>query len=150
MYILIIDDDPDQFKYINRELLKESSFPIEKIERITTELEFRERYEEIAENNPDIIIVDIMIRWTNLSRHMTPPPKEIEEDGFYRAGLRIINMLNEDARTRTIPIIVYSILNKEDIEKDIKDFSQVRYLFKDFDMRKMIKRIQTRVGHKIT
>ena len=59
-------------------------------------------------------------------------PKEIEEKGFYRAGLRCEKMLAEDSRTKSIPVIIHSVIDIEEIEEPVLQRPQVFYIQKDF------------------
>ena len=102
------------------------------VKRVVTELEFRNRFEEIATDNPSLILMDIMLRWTN-KHNLVEPPKDVEERGFYRAGLRCEKMLANDDRTNRIPIIIYSVLGKEDLEDEYQPRPQVKYVDKDFN-----------------
>ncbi len=143
MYILIVEDDPSQYEFIKTSVKEAKEFSNAEVRRIATELTFIENFEEIATEKPDIVIMDIMLRWTDPSPSMVLPPKEIEEKGFYRAGIRCIRMLKADDRTKHIPVIIYSVLTKEDLETEIGRFPEVRYLFKDFDAKRIITAIHS-------
>lgn len=132
MYILIVEDDKLQFETISNSILENRALYKLEIKRIVTELEFRERFEEIATDKPAAILMDVMLRWTTKNR-LVEPPKEVEENGFYRAGLRCEKMLAADSRTKNIPIMIYSVLGKDDLEDDYEPRPQVRYLDKDFN-----------------
>lgn len=132
MEILLVEDDFIQSEYIRNELNENGELEITNFDVIETELEFRERFPEIAMNGVDIVIMDIMLRWAFPSRDPKRPPKDIEESGFYRAGIRCIKMLRDDQRTRDIPVIVYSILDEETLKVDLMDFKNVKYVYKDF------------------
>lgn len=144
MYIIIIEDDPVQYKFIE-ETLEQKDFTNLRLERIKFEAEFRNRFDEIAKDRPEILILDVMIRWTDPSPNMEKPPQKIIDDGFYRAGIRCIQMLNDDKRTKNIPIIVYSVLEEDTLKDEIKYFPQAKYLYKDFDARRLINTIQSRI-----
>ncbi|MGB7207203.1 MAG: hypothetical protein WBD27_00950 [Pyrinomonadaceae bacterium] len=149
MYILIVEDDPDQFKFICDSLKDYNAFPKARIKPIASELEFRKRFEEIGKEKPDVIIMDIMLRWADLGRKEDSPiefpPKEIKEEGFYRAGIRCVEMLAMGKNTKDIPIILYSILDIEDLESDLKKFprDRVKYIIKDFDAEKIVRAINS-------
>lgn len=132
MYILIIEDDKLQFETLSKSILENRALSKYEIKRIITELEFRERFEEIASDNPAAIVMDIMLRWTTKNR-LVEPPKEIEDEGFYRAGLRCEKLLASDERTKNIPIIIYTVLGKEDLEQEYEPRPQVKYVDKDFN-----------------
>jgi CheY-like chemotaxis protein len=141
MNILIVEDDPIQFEFIQEGFLQDKKHFEFKIERIATECEFRSSFEQIAHDRFDVIIMDIMLRWTDPSRNMTMPSEKIEKEGFYRAGFRCIEMLKQDSRTKLIPILVYSVLDSEDLESELQLIPNIEYLIKDFDVRKILFKI---------
>jgi CheY-like chemotaxis protein len=133
MYVLIVEDDPAQYELIKRQLQTTDLFSDAKISRIVTELQFYDQFEETATNKPDLIIMDVMLRWTDAAPDMRLPPSDIAVQGFFRAGVRCEQMLASDERTKEIPIMIYSVLEKKDIEAEIPGRSQVTYLEKNFD-----------------
>lgn len=134
MYFLIVEDDKFQYAHIKDAITRIRSFSKSKtrIERIATELEFIDKFESIATEKPDVILMDIMLRWTDPAPDVKLPPPEIAEQGFFRAGVRCEQRLAGDPRTSDIPIIVYSILEKKDLEGEITQRPEVSYLEKDF------------------
>lgn len=134
MYFLIVEDDKFQYSHIKDAITKIWSFRNSKkrIERIATESEFIDKFESIAGEKPDVIIMDIMLRWSDPAPDMRLPPPEIAEQGFFRAGVRCERKLAADPRTRNIPVIVYSILEKKDLEGEVTQRPEVSYLEKDF------------------
>lgn len=86
---------------------------------ISTELGFRTRFADLAAKPPDIILMDIMLRWTDPSPDMVRPPAGLGT--FHRAGLRCLHLLRGDQQTRNIPVILYSVLEESDIAEDLKE-----------------------------
>lgn len=142
MYILIVEDNKLQFETIKYSLLEDQIVVCDRIERIATELEFREKFEVIACDPPDVIILDLMIPWTSKNRWVEPPP-EIAEAGFYLAGARCEKMMASDDRTQNVPIIIHSIIDEEEIQNFISPRPQINYWEKDFrsGLGDLIKRI---------
>ncbi len=66
MYLLVIEDDYLQANWIQENL--QTAFPTARIQRIATELDFRSHLEEIGRDRPTVIIMDVMLRWTDPSR----------------------------------------------------------------------------------
>lgn len=128
MYILIVEDDPAQFAYFKEILI--DSFPNLRLNRIITEKDFRDKMKEIANDRPDVILMDIMLRWTDPAPDMSPPPKEVEKEGFFRAGLRCVNLLAQNNSTKRIPIILYSVLELK--ETVFPSGLRIKLLGKDF------------------
>lgn len=139
MYFLIVEDDKSQYSDIEGAITQIQSVPNlqKRIERFATELEFIDNFESIAMDKPDVIILDIMLRWTDPAPDMKLPPPDIAEKGFFRAGVRCERRLAADPRTSDIPIIVYSMLEKEDLKGEIPDRPEVSYLEKDFSVEEL-------------
>jgi CheY-like chemotaxis protein len=142
MHILIVEDDKLQFSYIKNGIKQGRHFSESRIERIATEWEFIEKFESIATDKPDLILLDIMLRWTDPAPDMTLPPADIAKEGFFRAGVRCEQRLAADPRTRNIPVIVYSILEKRDFEGEIRERPEVHYLEKDFSLEKLNSKLE--------
>lgn len=141
MYILLVEDDPLQVELIDEFLKDDSAFPDADVKRISTESEFRSKFEDIATNNPDIIILDIMLRWADPAPDFQLPPDEIAEEGFYRAGLRCEKLLGQDSRTNEIPVILYTILGNGDLKDELPKRPQTVYLAKDFEPIEIVRQI---------
>ena len=143
MRILLVEDDPLQVELIGEFLTADSAFPHAVIKRISNESEFITNFEEIATDIPDVVIMDIMLRWADPSPEFAPPPDEIAEEGFYRAGLRCERLLANDPRTAEVPIILYTILGNGDLSDELPQRPQTVYLAKDFEPKELIKQIIT-------
>jgi len=143
MKILIVEDDKLQFDFINNAFSRIWAPDKPEIDRISTESDFRKKFHEIAVTNPDLIIMDVMVRWADPSPNIPVPPPEIVEQGFYRAGLRCVKMLAENEMTKNIPVIIYSVLDKSDMEDEIPNLPNVKYLDKDFDPENLKKAISS-------
>jgi CheY-like chemotaxis protein len=123
MRILLVDDDYLEENLV-RKILTDKTFkiPDEEIVTITTEAEFRERIPEIARSPrpPELVIMDVMIRWTDRKPgdiDMAQVPGAVGQEGPYRAGLRCAEML--DQLNPNIPILFYTILEREDLDSDL-------------------------------
>lgn len=131
MYVLIVEDDKAQYEFIDKTL--KNMKDVSRVERFSTEREFYDRFEELAADKPDVILMDIMLRWDNPARQMEQPPEKVIREGFYRAGLRCEKMLADDERTANIRVIIYSVLDPEDLpERD-----GVEFLPKNFDRKEL-------------
>jgi CheY-like chemotaxis protein len=146
MYILIVEDDNDQYQFISKALLASKMVDVTRLERISTEKDFIDKLEDLATNKPDAIVMDIMLRWAYPDPEMKSAPttedllkipEEVRKEGFYRAGLRCEKRLAADPQTSDIPIIIYSILQSKDLEKEnsLPQRAGVRFMEKNFDSR---------------
>jgi len=145
MKILIVEDDYLQADWI-RANLEQAFSNLETgidIDQIGTELEFRARLADIPKEPPDVIIMDVMLRWTDPSPDMQLPPDDVQEKGFYRAGLRCARLLAKDKRTSDIPVILYTVLEHIDLKGDLQGLPErVIYLLKKSDPTELIQRIR--------
>lgn len=121
MKIILLEDDHLHAEAVSAELQR--NFPNCQVEHISTELQFRNRFNSFTKNPPDLFIFDVMVRWTDPSPDMVPIPKEIMDKGPWRAGLRCQEMVAENEATKTTPVILFSVLDREDYERDIKHAS---------------------------
>jgi DNA-binding NarL/FixJ family response regulator len=114
MTIYLVEDDYPTCDGICEQL--KASFRDAKVHPITTESEFRLRIDEIVRNRPTVVIMDVMIRWTNPTEDITKPPKEV--DGPWRAGIRCQKLLHN--KSPEIPVIFFSVLDKDDLRGEIE------------------------------
>jgi CheY-like chemotaxis protein len=106
--VLLLEDDAQQRRDL--EHLLEHEFHA-KVESRATESEFRDAFEKIAANPPDLAVLDVMVRWTNPTRESISLPDEAQKPET--AGLRCAQMLRESERTKDVKVILYSVLPKE-------------------------------------
>jgi hypothetical protein len=137
MKILIIEDDYLDADWICR-LLKQAFHSI-KLVHISTESEFLSRFDEIAEDPPDIFIIDMMLRWANPSKDMVEPPHEVIEGKFHRAGFRCQRRLSAREETKDKAVIFYTVLDRHDLGKLPRN---VFHLRKDSDPDPLIRLIR--------
>ena len=75
MRILIVEDNRTQADRLAREL--NASLPDAVIANIETEHEFREQLDDLVKTPPDIVIIDVMLRWTFPSLDMPERPPDV-------------------------------------------------------------------------
>lgn len=145
MKMLIIEDDHRQAELIYHGLKR--YFPRANIDRISTESEFVSRFEDIANNPPDYVVLDVILRWTDPSPEMDSTPAQIKKEGFHRAGLRCAKMLMEDKRTSSSQVIIYSVLEFSNIEPDLRELGdlsrRIIRLRKDYDVDNLVNTIRS-------
>src|SRR5262249_17444212 len=135
-----VEDDHNQVKWIKDGL--QQSFPGVKIQVISTEFGFRQSLPEILNDPPDIIVLDVMLRWADPEPDLEPPPDQVKKEGFYRAGLRCAKLLREQPATEKLPVILYSVLEHSDIARDLEENPLVHHLRKDSDYDPLVRAIQ--------
>jgi len=114
MNIVIVENDYLQYDWM--EDVFRRYFPDWNVSQIKTELEFRNKLEQLAVRPPNVIIMDVMLQWTTPSENVQRPPKEVSEGGHHTAGLRCEELLRKDKRTEDIPVILYTVLERADLE----------------------------------
>src|SRR5262245_13291653 len=108
MKILLVEDDYLMTDWLYPKL--EEEFPNAEIDKISTESEFYSRLVSIAVNPPDIILMDVMLRWADPSPDLQSPPREVQEGGFFRAGLRCQRLLSKKTQPNQIPVVLFTTL----------------------------------------
>jgi len=132
LHILIVEDDYLQADWIRASLGK--IFPRAQIELMHTEFQFRSALDSLAKTPPDVIVMDVMLRWADAGPNIPPPSEDVRKEGFYRAGIRCAKMLSSNERTREIPVILYTVLERADLESDIRSLPRnIIHLRKDSD-----------------
>ena len=112
MHILLVEDDAQQSQTICESLY--AAFPEARIETLATELQFRQRVDTIASNRPDIVILDVMLRWTDPSPQLVPKPVELKNTTFHKAGFRCQELLQEHPETKDLPVILFTVIDETD------------------------------------
>lgn len=114
MKILIVEDDNLQSPWLIR-TLKEAFIGCE-VALCETEFGFQSRFQAMVANPPDLVTMDIMLRWDD---HGFDTP-----DGPYRAGFRCIEMMRREPKLREVPVVIYTILESSDIALDLNSMSE--------------------------
>lgn len=150
MYILIVEDDHLQAGLIEDALRKEAELNSAKyvIRRMSTESEFRDHIEDIAQRKPDVIVMDVMLRWTNPAPDMKAPPDDILKAGCFRAGLRNATLLAQNENTKTIPVILYTMLEKIDLG-EMSELHGITYLPKDSELTPLVQAIKALISARV-
>ena len=110
-------------------------FPADSVKQVKTEEEFYARIDEIAEDPEGILVMDIILRWTEAKLDMPVRPERVKKEGRYKAGFRCLEELARRKGPPKMPVILYTVLDEIDIEEDRKRISEgyksVRYLPKN-------------------
>jgi CheY-like chemotaxis protein len=113
MRVLIVEDDYLQAQWLADKIAEQFSHV--NISFISTEFELRKRFGSLRTEPPDIILLDVMLRWTDPSPEMEPAPPEVREGGYFRAGLRCEQLISQAFETQEIPVILYTVLEEKDL-----------------------------------
>lgn len=129
MKILVVEDDYRQAEWICGQLRE--AFKTEP-ELINTEYKFRQRLDEIEANPPDIIVLDLKLRWTVAEPNQVPSPREVAMEGKERAGFRCRALLAGREKTKGIPVILYSVFTEHELQHELTELpSSIKFLTKD-------------------
>jgi CheY-like chemotaxis protein len=137
MKTLLVEDDLTQRDLISEALKRE--FPELELWPIATESEFRDSLDEIGKNPPALIIMDVMLRWCDPSEQM--PAVAPDATDFSRAGVRCCHLLKNNPKTKAIPIIVLTVLDKNGLDLPPYCF----HVPKTSDLRALIDAVADRV-----
>lgn len=114
MKIVIVEDDLAQADVL-LECLK-VAFPSVTTVLCQTESEFYAMEDSLRVDPPALIISDMMVRWQDAHEDMLPPPQDVVKDGYYTAGVRIQRRLAGHSRTSSVPVIIYTVLERKDLD----------------------------------
>ena len=117
MRIVLVEDDGLYVEALSDAM--KSRWPEVEIRAYSSEQEFRSSLPVIASFNPDIVIIDVVLKWTVPSKSMPNPPPEVIRDGRFRAGIRCRELLAREPATRLTPAILYTVLERKDIQDDL-------------------------------
>jgi DNA-binding NarL/FixJ family response regulator len=83
---------------------------------LRTEKEFLKRFDDLTTHPPKLIIIDQMVPFT------TAEDKDWDEapqHNAFRGGTRCYERLEEDSRTRHIPVVFFTILDPETVPTNV-------------------------------
>ena len=149
MKILLLEDDHFQAEQIRGALAE--AFPDVIIDQVDSELGFYDcikRIEDSHAETPDIIILDVMVRLTHPSVDMVAAPEEVIREKHYRAGLRCQRFLASRRATKRIKVILYTVLESDDIASEIKLLPpNVTYLRKEKNYEPFIRKVRRLISY---
>lgn len=132
--IVVVEDDFLQLAWIV-ERLKEA-FPNHEIKQISSESAFRAEFLGMQANPPAVVIMDMMLRWSD-PRTPRPKPPEMAYSSSHLAGIRCIDMLAQNPTTAKVPIVIYTIFDACDFNLESLR-PGVEFLSKSMDARPLI------------
>lgn len=118
--VLVVEDDYLQAEWMQSTLSE--ALPGLQTERIATEYEFRCKVNSLTSAPPDVILLDVMLRWCDPDQDVKAPD-DVRLGGFYRAGLRCEKLLRANTETSSVSVILYTVLEERDLESELKKLS---------------------------
>lgn len=117
--ILIIEDDPDQILIYSRKF-REDGF------EVVAAMNMVEAMEQVVEQKPDLIVLDIILDGFFSNTHLTPYEKEEAKTG----GVKVLKELKRDEKTANIPVLVLTNLDDEGIKETTLRLGAVDFITK--------------------
>jgi DNA-binding NarL/FixJ family response regulator len=143
---VIVEDDHLQQGPLEENLL--DAFPGAQVTVLGSEHQFREQLPQLIESPPDLVLMDVMLRWALPSPNTPEPPTEVTEGGYYRAGLRCASLLLADQRSRMVPVVLYTILERSDLERDSPGLpANSSYVGKSSDIEVLLRKVRKLLGN---
>jgi DNA-binding response OmpR family regulator len=138
----VVEDDHLQEQVLSEELM--DAYPEARVESIDSESEFRRWFDQPGMGAPDVVVMDVMLRWSDPSPNPPVQPKEVAEEGYYRAGLRCAQLMSADGRTANVPVVLYTVLERSDLDRANSrlDAPNVEYVRKSTDVGPLLKRVR--------
>lgn len=140
-YIVVVEDDHLQEGPLEEYLF--DRFPGSRVETVRFESDFRDRLPDYRTQRPDLVIMDVMLRWARSREDAPKEPPDVEAGQYFRAGMRCTKLMAADEQLRDVPVIVYTILERNDLERDDPTWvAQCEYVRKSSDLEVIGRRIQ--------
>jgi CheY-like chemotaxis protein len=135
--LVVVEDDHLQDGPLHDQL--KEAFAGAEVESIPTERAFRERLASLQAQPPDLVVMDVMLRWASPRRDDPAPPPDVVH-AYQRGGLRCAQLLATDPVLAKTPIVFWTILERSDIERDGSRLpANSRYLRKSPDLDQLIR-----------
>jgi CheY-like chemotaxis protein len=143
-HFVIVEDDHLQRGPLEDRL--SSVFEDATVDTLCSEGEFREALPRMRDRVPDLVVMDVMVRW-DVARHDLPqPPPDVQEEGYYRAGLRAAWLMHDDPALCRVPLVLYTILELGDVQRDGRVLPpNASYVGKDCDLDVLVRHIRSRL-----
>src|SRR5260370_927333 len=108
--IVLVEDDEPMLSWMYNEFHR--AFRGVRIDTHQTEASFRKAIPRLVEHPPALIVMDVMLRWSD-TPEQDPLPRNL--DG-YRAGFRCRELLSKYRSTRGVPMIFYTAVPAPAVE----------------------------------
>jgi|ERR1700682_3978099 len=141
MKIVSLEDD-EPFWNLLKQAMEEEFGGVE-LCWVRTESQFYEQLPEFIANPPDIFLLDVMVKWADAAERVPEPPDDVKKESYYRAGLRCRKRLLDNPTTANVPVILFTVLERTDIEEVINGLpDRTFYVGKSSDFRELIREIR--------
>ena len=115
MRIAVVEDDWSDYSDI-REMLDAAYVALEIIS-IGTESAFLKALPVLCASPPDLIILDVMIRFgEDINGEPVGPP--------FRSGFRLLRRIRQSPSLAGTPVIIHTALDRDDVREELKDLPE--------------------------
>ena len=114
--IVLLEDDSIQQAAIKVWL--QEAFPKASIQLFSNESSFC-AWLETETTAPDLAILDVMVRWSDPGSERPEEPEDVQQEGSALAGIRCAMRLRQIPLKAKVPVIFYTVFNREDFVSDI-------------------------------
>lgn len=117
--ILVLEDDYRTAESLEEAIASELAEFHPEVEVLGTEAEFvlnwLPEFKKGSKQRPDVIVIDVMLRWTDPAPAQPVPPPEVIEGGFARAGLRCYGLIQGEHALSRSKVILFTNLDEKDM-----------------------------------
>jgi CheY-like chemotaxis protein len=121
-WALLLEDDPNQYETVKAFLEKGVRTVVDEVILVTNESDFNKVLSEIMsspEQVPTFVVSDVMMPWTSIDEIATnPPPSDVREGTFQRAGIRCWRRFREVEAARRTPWVFFTVLDEDHLLAD--------------------------------
>lgn len=145
MHLVVVEDDHLQAGPLSEHLA--AAFDPVTVETVATEEDFRTAMRlRFRGSVPDLIVMDVMLRWAFPRPDMTAPPPDVVAGGYHRAGLRCARLLHADEVLRSVPVVLYTILEESDLLRGGRDLPpNATYVGKTSEFDVLVRRLRAQM-----
>jgi len=105
-------------QFLEKVIIRDLSDLHPEIEPLETESAFVDwlpLFDSGKKKRPDVVVIDVMLRWTNPHPEQPERPPDVIEGGFMRAGLRCLERIRANPKLIFSRVILFTVLTKEDL-----------------------------------
>jgi CheY-like chemotaxis protein len=117
--VVIVDDSSALLATI-RQAIEASDLDIV-LQDVRSEFDFIESIGRWAANPPSAFVIDVMLRWVRPLPDSPQRPDWYRDDSRFRAGIRCARRLHDNRSLNSSPVIFYTVLDRSDVVKDLKE-----------------------------
>ena len=144
--IILLEDDFLYESYLRDKILNSIRGVI--VEEVETESLFVEKLKGYQKSPPSLIIMDTMLPWDLPGPTNKEAPKEISEDGVRKAGFRCLQRLQAHKKTESIPVIICSVLPKDELSEEISTLKKQAIFVSKSDVDEILDAAKELLGKK--